>query len=201
MVDERENGLPPGVPDAILNRAQLARAIGKSEPTIDRYIADGMPFITEGTNGRAWEFQLSDCWAWCQAQERADLDARRRADEAVDQMRLALVGGRGFGEDDDRQLSPRERQELYDAERAYNLVALQRRDLVRRGEVVEAFERVFVVMRDGLTALPDRLERDAGLTGKALDLAIGLCDAVLAETHRAIEQAADEADGLKQAAE
>jgi phage terminase Nu1 subunit (DNA packaging protein) len=194
--------LPEGVDDAVVNRAQLARALGKSEPTIDRMIADGMPFITEGTNGRSWEFQLSACYAWMVDRDRADAARRDAADRAVDQLRLALVGGgHGFGDDGERVLSPRERQDLYDAERAFNLVAMQRRDLVRRGEVVEAFERVFIVMRDGLTALPDRLERDAGLSGKALDLAINLCDAVLAEAHRAIEQAADASDGIKQAAE
>lgn len=196
-----EISLPNGVSDAVLNRAQLARALAKSEPTIDRMIADGMPVLVEGTNGRSYEFQLSDCYRWMIERERSERARQAGADAAVDQMRLVLLGGNAADDDDERRLSPKQRQELYDAERAFMLVALQRRELVRRAEVTTAFERVFVIMRDGLTALPDRLEREAGITGKALDQAIAVCDAVLAETHRKVEQLADTADGLRQAAE
>lgn len=178
-MDTSETGLPAGVVDAVLNRGELARALNKSEPTIDRYIVDGMPCLVEGTNGRAWEFQLSACWAWLKGRERAESEKRSVAESAVQQMRLALIGGNDMA-DGDRLLSPRERREAYDAESAFMMAALQRMDLVRRGDVVEAWEEVFKIFREAMTSFPDRLEREVGLNGKALTLAIELCDDVLA---------------------
>lgn len=198
-MDTSETGLPAGVVDAVLNRGELARALDKSEPTIDRYIADGMPFLVEGTNGRSWQFQLSDCWKWIKARERAEIERQGQAALAVQQMRLALIGGSDVN-DSDRMLSPKQRQETYEAERAFMLAALQRGDLVRRDDVVNAFEDVFKTLRDAITALPDRLEREMGLSGKALTMCIDLCDGALSEAERRVEEMSG-GEGLKQAAE
>jgi len=198
-MDTGDNGLPAGVVDAVLNRGELARALNKSEPTIDRYIDDGMPCLVEGTNGRAWEFQLSACWTWLQDRDRAEQDKRSVAETAVQQMRLALIGGNDVA-DADRVLSPKQRQEAYDAERAFMLAALQRADLVRRGDVVEAWEEVFKIFREEMTAFPDRLEREVGLTGKALIMAIELCDNVLAQAEKRVGVLTGDA-AYKQAAE
>jgi phage terminase Nu1 subunit (DNA packaging protein) len=198
-MEVNESGLPANVADAVLNRGELARALNKSEPTIDRYIADGMPYLTEGTNGRSYEFQLSDCWRWLKDRERVDAEKRSAAEQAVQQMRLALVGAGDVG-DEDRQLSPKQRQEAYDAERAFMLAAMQRGDLVRRADVVGAFEEVFKIVRDVLTALPDKIEREAGLTGKSIEVAIDVCDGSLLEIERLVNQATG-AEDLRQAAE
>lgn len=198
-MDASESGLPAGVVDAVLNRGDLARALNKSEPTIDRYVADGMPFLVEGTNGRAWEFQLSACWKWLKDRDRADAEKQSLAEQAVQQMRLALIGGNDLN-DAERALTPRQRQEAYDAERAFMLAAQLRGDLVRRAEVVEAFEDVFRTLRDALTALPDKLEREVGLQGRALELAIHTCDGALAEAERRVAELAG-GEGIKQAAE
>jgi phage terminase Nu1 subunit (DNA packaging protein) len=189
MADATEFPLPPGVADAVLNRAQLARALNKSEPTIDRYIADKMPCLTEGTNGRAWEFQLSDCWTWLKRRERDEAARTSQAEEAVQQMRLALIGGNDV-DDEVRSLSPRQRKEAYDAEHAFMMAALARGDLVRRADVVDAFEQVFKTLRDAFTVLPD----------KGLDVAIRHCDAALTEAERRVAQLAGN-DTMKAAAE
>lgn len=196
-----ETSLPEGIDDAVVNRAQLARALGKSEPTIDRFIGDGMPVLTEGTNGRSYEFQLSACYGWVVERDRSANAVKEAAERAVDQLRLVLVGGNGLVGDEEASLSPRARQEIYDAERAFMLVALQRRQLVNRNDVVEGFEQIFRIVRDALTALPDRLEREAGLSGKAIELAVNSCDGALAEMHREIERRADDALTERQAAE
>lgn len=198
-MDTSDNGLPAGVVDAVLNRGDLARALNKSEPTIDRYVGDGMPFLAEGTNGRSWEFQLSACWRWLKDRDRIEAEKRTAAEMSVQQMRLALIGGNDIA-DSDRMLTPRQRQEAYDAERAFMMTALQRGDLVRRADVVETFETLLKTLRDAFIALPDRLEREAGLQGKALDLTQQLCDAALAEAERSIREEVD-GDELRQAAE
>lgn len=198
-MDTSETGLPAGVVDAVLNRGELARALNKSEPTIDRLIADGMPFLTEGTNGRSWEFQLSACWAWLKARERSEADKRSSAEQAVQQMRLALIGGSDV-DDEVRGLSPKQRQEAYDAERAFMMAALARGDLVRRADVVDAFEQVFKTIRDTLTTLPDNLEREVALPAKALEKTIEICDGAMAEAERRVAALAGREE-LRQAAE
>jgi phage terminase Nu1 subunit (DNA packaging protein) len=198
-MDTSETGLPAGVVDAVLNRGELARALNKSEPTIDRLIADGLPYLVEGTNGRSWEFQLSTCWAWLKARERAEADKRSAAEQAVQQMRLALIGGSDV-DDEVRGLSPKQRQEAYDAERAFMMAALARGDLVRKADVVDAFEQVFKTLRDTLTTLPDNLEREVALPAKALELTIEICDATMAEAERRVAAIAGREE-LRQAAE
>ncbi len=187
-MDTSDNGLPDGVADAVLNRAQLARALNKSEPTITSWIGEGLPFITEGTNGKAYEFQLSECWRWMRERERALADADAAAEASVRQMRLALVGGTDAH--GDGGLSPKDRRELYEAEKSYMLTALQRGDLVKRGDVVSMLEDVMLTIRDIITSVPDRLEREAGVTGKPLDLSIKVCDEALSAAQRRIEEQA-----------
>lgn len=188
-MDSADTGLPPGVADVVLNRAELASALNKSEPTITAWQREGLPFITAGTNGRSYEFQLSACWKWVQAKEREAEQRRSAVDAAVTQMRLALVGGTE-ADPAEASLSPKQRKELYDAEQAFMGAALSRQALVKRPEVVSMLEDVLLTVRDSVTALPDRLEREAGLTGKALELAISICDQVLMEAQKRIEEQA-----------
>lgn len=188
-METSDNGLPAGVVDAVLNRGDLARALNKSEPTITAWIAEGMPVIREGKNGQPYELQLSACWSWLKARERVEAERTTAAEAAVQQMRLALVGGDDLG-GGDRSLSPKERQAEYDAEKSFMLAALQRAALVKQTDIVGVLEDVFLTVRDGVTALPDRLEREAGITGKALDLAIKICDTILSETEDRVRVAA-----------
>lgn len=50
---------------ARLNRAELAKALGKSKPTIDAMIDRGCPYLKKPTNrGDAWEFDLAEVVEW-----------------------------------------------------------------------------------------------------------------------------------------
>ena len=184
MTDKARYPLPRGVEDAVVNRAQLADALAVSEPTIDRYRKDGMPVLAEGTNGQAYQFQLSDCWAWLQASK----DERRAQDEraahSIRQLRLEVVGG-SVG-DSEMALSPKERKDLYDVEFSYNKLAQARGDLVPLAEVAELLDHVLSTIRSTLTGLPDRLSRDAALTGRQAEQAVVVTDDVIAELHRTL---------------
>lgn len=184
MSDKARYPLPRGVEDAVVNRAQLADALAVSEPTIDRYRKDGMPVLVEGTNGQAYQFQLSDCWAWLQARtdEKKVLD--ERAAHSVRQLRLEVIGGT-VG-DSEMALTPKERQALYDVEFSYNRLARERGDLVPLAEVTELLDHVLSTIRSTLTGRPDRLSRDAALTGRQAEQAVVVTDDVLAEMHRTL---------------
>lgn len=185
--DVKKYPLPDGVPDAVLNKKQLATALNVTEPTIDRYIGRGMPVAEEGGNGRSYQFQLSDCYAWYCGQRDEQERQTAEADRAAQQMRLALLGGEAG--DSERALPAKERAQIYEAEQRYLAAARERGRLIPVEKVVDLLESVFMTIRDAVDALPDRLEREAGLNGKQVDAAVVACDDMLMETRRHIETA------------
>lgn len=192
--------LPANVEDAELNRSQLAAAFNTSENTIDRWRKDGMPVEQEGTNGQAYTFQLSKCWAWQCAREDARKAASEKADRSVQQMRMEMIGG-SVGETE-MSLSNRERREIYEVTVAYDKLAKERGELVPRAEVIKLLDEVLSKVRSGVVGLPDRLVRDAGLSGKQVEQAVAATDDILVQLHDALSELADEVDGhLLEAAE
>jgi phage terminase Nu1 subunit (DNA packaging protein) len=184
MVDTTKHPLPDGIADAVVNRAQLAEALAVSEPTIDRYRKDGMPVMQEGTNGQAYQFVLSECWAWVQ-ERTADRKAHdARAQESVQQLRLQVLGG-SLGESE-MALTPKERGEIYAAEVNYTRLATERGQLIPRAEVTELLDHVLATVRSSVMGLPDRLSRDAGLTGRQAEQAVAVTDDLVAEIHRTL---------------
>lgn len=177
--------LPEGVSDEVLNKNQLARALNASEPTIDRWIADGMPVLQEGSNGRSYQFQLSHCFAWRRAREADRQQTDERAERAVQQMRLALIGG-AIG-DTERGLSPKERAAIYQAELTWNQMARERGELVPYAELVDLFDAVLGAVRAAVEGLPDRIKRDADLTPAQLRSVIQTGDDMLDDLSRQID--------------
>ena len=85
--------LPKTVDDVVLNRDDLAQAMGVSINTVSQWIGNGMPVLQEGGNGKAYELRLSQCWAWRQATQAAEERRSAEISKAVQAMRLELVGG------------------------------------------------------------------------------------------------------------
>ncbi len=181
--------LPDGVRDAILNRGQIARALDVSEPTIDRWIADGMPVYEQGGNGKSYKFQLSDCWAWKCARDHDEALATEESERTVQQMRLALIGGAAG--DSERALSPKERAELYEAEYRWSQAAKARGELTPIQRVEDLMEEVMATVRDTIVALPDRLQRECNLQNRQVEKAVIACDDALNEAVRKLD------DGLR----
>lgn len=182
--------LPKDVVDAVLNKSQLARALNVSEPTIDRWIADGMPVLSAGTNGRSYEFQLSECYAWRKAREaerKAEDDA---AERAVQEMRLALVGGKAGTSE--QALPPRERRELYAAEREYMNMAQQRGELVRFDDMVDVLDSVLSAVRAGLEAMPDRIGRELSLTTPQVLVVVRLAEDIMDDLSKSLGKFVEE---------
>lgn len=191
--------LPDDVADTVLNSVQLGRALDKSLPTIKKYAADGMPVLKKGSNGQAYEYQLLACYRWMVQRDKTAAARQLESDGSVEQMRLALVGGedvRGV----EAGLPPKEQREVYDAEKAFMMTSLQRGGLVKAEDVVSMLEEVFLIIRDSVTSLPDRLEREAGLNGQQIEMAIGVCDAMLLDAQSCVAVVAG-GEHLKAAAE
>lgn len=177
--------LPDGVPDAIVNKGDLAVALSVSNTTVSNWLAAGLPSIERGGNGRDYRFRLSVAYAW-HAARRADEEASRAAsEEAARQLQMSLLGGEE-ARPSQEALSLSDRKKLLELEYEHTRVAAQRRELLRFGEVTGAFEAVFAAIRDALDALPDRLGRECGLDGAQIERAQAACDDALAAAVREV---------------
>jgi len=200
MSDSTRFPLPHGVADGVLNRGQLARALGKTEPTIDRWMQEGMPVLDEGSNGRAYSFQLSECYAWMQERDEAARHQEEAQERIVRQMQLALIGGKEG--DTERSLPPSERMKVYAAESQWQELALRRGELVEASSVLDLVETIFGLMRQGIETLPDTLARECGLDGSQTERAVRVGDDILQEIARSVDKFADEmAKGERQVPE
>jgi phage terminase Nu1 subunit (DNA packaging protein) len=177
--------LPEGVPDATVNKAQLATALGASDTTLSNWLRRGLPFEEAGTNGREYKFRLSTAFAWVQAMREGEAEARRAGDEAAAQLSLALLGDDALDRDA-ATLSPGEQKRLLEVELQRLQLAREKGALIKRDEVVGAFEDTFAAIRDALDALPDRLARELGVEGRDLERIEAACDDVLAGAERAV---------------
>ncbi len=154
--------LPKGVQDLVCNLSELARGLDKSEVMVARYRDGGMPVLTKGGAGKAYEFQLAHCWAWyhgMKAGEAALLDDRTAQ---LELLRMALVGE--DGSNDMLKLTPKQRSAEYEAARRYSETAMAQGKLAYRSEMVLLLEGVFSVVRNQLVGLPDVMERRVGLS-------------------------------------
>ena len=177
--------LPDGVPDAVLNREELADALGTSINTISAWIAQGMPVQQVGGNGKAYELRLSHCHAWRQAQKASEELRSREAKEAIAAMRMALVGGSAG--DSIEGLDPKSRREILTAQIEHERFKAQRNQLLRRDDVRDLLEDLFALCRDTMEAAPDRVERVEAIPAKAVQALIEICDGVIDEYRRRIE--------------
>ncbi|WP_281062276.1 DUF1441 family protein [Mesorhizobium sp. M7A.F.Ca.ET.027.03.2.1] len=190
MSDSTRFPLPQGVADGVLNKGQLARALGKTEPTIDRWMQEGMPILDEGSNGKAYAFQLSQCFAWMQERDETSKHQEEAQERIVRQMQLALIGGKEG--DTERSLPPSERMKVYEAESKWQELALRRGELVEASTVLDLVETIFGLMRQGIETLPDTLARECGMDGAQTERAVRAGDDILQEIARAVDAFADD---------
>ncbi|ATE84715.1 hypothetical protein B9J07_25535 [Sinorhizobium sp. LM21] len=177
--------LPEGVVDCTMTREELAEAVAVSLPTITEWIGRGMPVKEMGGQGRPYQLVLSHCWAWRQAwkaQEDLRSDQVRKAQAA---MRLALVGGSAG--DSEMALDPKTRREILSVQIEQERFQRERNELLRRGDVSEAFDTLLSLVRDTMESAPDRIERRAAIPATVTDNLVEICDEMIVELRRRIE--------------
>ncbi|MCE8421237.1 terminase small subunit, partial [Rhodovulum sulfidophilum] len=75
--------------DTAMNRAQIARALDVSDNTISKWIAQGMPVLEEGGNGREYAFSPADCYAWRRHRDAETRAAKAAADRPASRLKRA----------------------------------------------------------------------------------------------------------------
>lgn len=182
--------MPEGVGDAIVNKTQLETGLGVSGTTISAWLRrpdNPLPYESAGANGRSYQFRLSVAYAWMQAMRADEESARTAGDEAAAQLSLALLGGETASGVHGR-MSLTDQRRLLELEALRRIEAQNRRDLIRREDVIAGVEDVFAAIRDALDALPDRLARELGLEGRDLEKIEKACDDVLTGAASAVAE-------------
>lgn len=144
-------------PSRIANKAETAEWFDVSLATLDAWIRRGMPVVVRGHKGQQWEIDLLAVAIWrygpSEQSEQADVDPDA--------------------------LSPKDRLAWYQGNRE------KRRDMIDAGELYEraptlhTFATTIAVFAEQVRAIPDLLERRAGLTPKQAELAADEIDTQL----------------------
>ncbi|WP_020594128.1 DUF1441 family protein [Kiloniella laminariae] len=140
-----------------LNKEQISRAFNVSKPTVDNWIENGMPFVSKGTNGKSYEFDLDACIAWKKGQDQKESREAAERDRMIGQTRLDLMGS-SF-QDLDLSIDPKQYKELLNLARERRLIEEQMGRLVRVSDVESALMDVLRAVSEQLQALPDFLEK------------------------------------------
>lgn len=142
------------------NKADCAQFFGVTLPTIDKWIRDGMPTVQRGSQGVSWVIDLHAAAKW-------RYEARLPS-----------------GELDPETLPPAERKLWYDGETRRRELQERDRHLIPDGEVEQTIATAFATVAQSVLALPDQLERRAGLTPTQ-------SDAVQSAVHESLSDLAD----------
>jgi phage terminase Nu1 subunit (DNA packaging protein) len=127
------------------NKAQAALFFGITLPVIDKWIREGMPIVQRGSKGFEWVLDLHDIAKW-------KYTARLPS-----------------GELDPETLAPGERKLWYDGETKRRELQVRDRQLIPALEVEEVVGTAFSATAQALMALPDNLERRAGLSPEQVE--------------------------------
>lgn len=185
--------LPDGVADdgTPLNRAQLARALNVTENTVTKWLSQGMPALSVGQNGVAYEFRLSHCWAWRQARDEKVRDAKLRGDQLAAQAALAFRNLDDDHAEEEGGLTADDLRKWSEAEYHRNRVAEQRGDSVRADRTRALMEDLLVAFGTAMDNLPDFAEMNFGLSAAQVAQVESYCDQVREEARRMLEDRLD----------
>lgn len=195
VLDLARYPLPDDVPDVLLNRGQIAEAMGVTEPTITAWVKDGMPVATKGGNGQAYEFQTSHCWAWRMHKTAEERAAQDTANQAAAQMRMAFANLDPDQAGAEAGLTPKQIAEMADADYRRSRAAEMRGELVRVDRVRALQEQQMIDFRQALMTLPDFAEQEFGLTPAQAKKLQDRCESALEELSLTLRRLLPETSG------
>lgn len=180
--------LPSDIEDLKVNRGQCALSLGVSEPMISRYLDQGMPVVSRGSNGQAYEFQLSECYAWKMHRDEESRARRDAGDKAAAQMALLF---RNDDEEDDAGSVMSADQIIKESQADYqkNRAAELRRELVRAHRVTQLFEDVLTEVRTQFVTLVDFAEMEFSLSPEQVRRLQVRCDGTLTQMRQVFSEA------------
>lgn len=179
--------LPDNVDDCVVNRGQAAVGLNVSETMLSRYIDQGMPVVSNGSNGQAYEIRLSEAYAWKMWREDQQRRRKLEGDQAAAQMRL-LFRNDDEADPNDAFLSAEAIEAEADAQYKLARAGELRKELVRAQTVRDVFEELMVMFRNSIMTLPDYCEMNFGLAPTDVEKLQGRCAQVLVQARQTIEE-------------
>lgn len=179
--------LPEGIDDAVVNRGQCASALRVSENIVSKYLDQGMPVLSRGSNGQAYEFQLSECFAWKMWRDAEQRRKRDEGDRAAAQMALLF---RNDDEEDPNGPVMTADQIAAEADAAYRKARADelRGELVRAHRMRALLEDLLVMFRGSIMTIPDFAEMQFGLVPDQVQALQDRCDQVLIQARAEIDR-------------
>lgn len=180
--------LPKGVQDADMNQEEIAQALNTTVNTVAKWIRqDEMPVVQSGGNGKAYILRLSHCYAWKKARDAA-VNLKDQHNKA--QINALQAEFLGFDTDNPMAgLTARQRDELATADIKWSKAQHLRKQLVPLDSVVEVLEAVCTKVREGVEAMPDRLERELNLKPEQVAAVVRIGSDILQAMADRIEEA------------
>ncbi len=167
-------------PKLTLNKWELAARLGVSEPTVTKYVREGCPVVSGGSNGVPYEFDLVAVKQWLDGVAEAERLADEERERQLDEIQTSL-----FGKDElpkvagAEGLTPDQRVKLYRAEFDRMRLARERGELVLANDVRVSLSLSLSELRNRLRGLPDQLARTAGLAPDQAEALEKMIDDVL----------------------
>ena len=140
--------------ERIGNKADLANWFGVSLTTADQWLRRGCPYLQRGERGKEWRFDFLAVAKWKYGV----------TDSAT--------------EEDPEKLPPKERLDWYRGTRERTRHQQEIGELIPAAQVESAMAGLIKPIATGLESLPDLLERDAGISGAAVEKAVAVIDAM-----------------------
>lgn len=190
VLDVTAYPLPDGIPDEVMNRGQIAKALNVSEPTITAWIGEGLPVLSKGGNGQAYQFQLSECYAWRMHRKTGEEKQKAAADESASKMRLLFQNLDDDQANEQASWSPRQIKEASEADMQRSRAAELRGELVRVDRVVRLIEGLLTTTRQTVMTLPDFAEQEFGLSARQSAQMQMRCEDLLVELRNTLDRAA-----------
>jgi phage terminase Nu1 subunit (DNA packaging protein) len=150
----------------VVNKAAAAMFFGVSPQSIDGWIRRGCPAVERGAQGKQWKFDLLDLAKW----------------------RFGLQAGED-GSIDPSAMTPKDRLDHYRALREQSKHQQEVGELISSDEYERALSTSLKQVAMMLESLPDLLERDAGLSGAAVEKSIAVVDALRERLYKALSGA------------
>ena len=154
-------------PRRIANKAEAAEFFNITVPALNEWITKGAPIVSRGAKGIGWELDLLALAKWRFGAPEPDNDETPF---------------------DPERLPPKERKDWYDSELRRSQLAERNGDLIPVIEYQRELSAVIKSLVAGLQTLPDILERDAGLSGDAVERAQAVIDALRDDLYRALTE-------------
>lgn len=160
-----------------VNRGELADVFGVASPTIDRWVGEGLPYVTRGGRGQVWAFDTAAAIAWW-----AEHQSPRRRDRRT-------VANRGAGPEVDGDVESIEEAErrkmVAQADRAEADLAKVTGLLVPIDEVAAVVLEEHTRVRTHLLAIPNavraRVQAHFGANRAAAEQVVSEVEAAILE--------------------